>query len=340
MNRKESEQVINTLLWMYRRLKPGYGNLPFVDEAITLLQQAPSETVGPACMFVSPCEGTGERVLRVQEALYAQPAAPDAITQYYADRNRGGWTDVISNGGLDPRNAQPAASQEPCQHSRQNAVNHCLDCHADTTGTIHQRFSVGAQPAAQAVPANWQAQHLRQYLHNDGSGLVFGYDKDGIDKMLAALPAAPAAPAVPEIDSIPQEALRAANALLMDMIGKPEWDLPCAAKHIMRYAQPAAPQEPVAWMWQNEETGNIGFIDAWQLQNGWEKENPRLRIISPLYAKPAESALSTALELLAKVRPYIKPRRDNSPALIAVHEAIESEITQFLAAAAPKEQTT
>jgi hypothetical protein len=41
---------------------------------------------------------------------------------------------------------------------------------------------------------------------------------------------------LPEIDGIPKEAMQAANALLFDMIGKPEWDLPCAAKHIMAYA--------------------------------------------------------------------------------------------------------
>jgi hypothetical protein len=31
------------------------------------------------------------------------------------------------------------------------------------------------------------AEHLRQFKHNDGSGLVFGYDKDGIDKLFASL---------------------------------------------------------------------------------------------------------------------------------------------------------
>jgi hypothetical protein len=30
-------------------------------------------------------------------------------------------------------------------------------------------------------------EHLRQFQHNDGSGLVFGYDKEGIDKMFASL---------------------------------------------------------------------------------------------------------------------------------------------------------
>jgi hypothetical protein len=36
---------------------------------------------------------------------------------------------------------------------------------------------------------------LRQYQHNDGSGLVFGYDKDGIDKLFASLSKQPPAEA-------------------------------------------------------------------------------------------------------------------------------------------------
>jgi hypothetical protein len=42
-------------------------------------------------------------------------------------------------------------------------------------------------------------------------------------------------------------------------------------------------QEPVAYMWQNDETGNVGFVDPWQIENGWKKGNPRLHIITPLF---------------------------------------------------------
>jgi hypothetical protein len=31
-------------------------------------------------------------------------------------------------------------------------------------------------------------EHLRQFKHNDGSGFVFAYDKDGIDALIASLP--------------------------------------------------------------------------------------------------------------------------------------------------------
>ena len=42
-------------------------------------------------------------------------------------------------------------------------------------------------------------------------------------------------------------------------------------------------QEPVAWMFQHEETGRTVCIDAQQLGWGFEKGNPRLKKIAPLY---------------------------------------------------------
>jgi hypothetical protein len=45
-------------------------------------------------------------------------------------------------------------------------------------------------------------------------------------------------------------------------------------------------QEPVAWMWQHDETGRTGFVDMWQLENGWKKINPRLLLVCPLYTTP------------------------------------------------------
>jgi hypothetical protein len=46
-------------------------------------------------------------------------------------------------------------------------------------------------------------------------------------------------------------------------------------------AQPA--QEPVAWMFQHEETGRTMCVDAQQVEWGFEKGNPRLKKIAPLY---------------------------------------------------------
>ena len=46
--------------------------------------------------------------------------------------------------------------------------------------------------------------------------------------------------------------------------------------------------EPVAWMFQHEETGRIMFVEAQQLEWGFEKGNPRLKKIGPLYTTPQQ----------------------------------------------------
>lgn len=45
-------------------------------------------------------------------------------------------------------------------------------------------------------------------------------------------------------------------------------------------------QEPVAWMFQHEETGRTMCVDAQQVEWGFEKGNPRLKKIAPLYTTP------------------------------------------------------
>jgi hypothetical protein len=65
-----------------------------------------------------------------------------------------------------------------------------------------------------------------------------------------------------------------------------------AAAALINRLQSAPPREapkPVAFMWQHEETGNVGFVDPWQVENGWQAANPRLKIVSPLYASPIAS---------------------------------------------------
>lgn len=41
--------------------------------------------------------------------------------------------------------------------------------------------------------------------------------------------------------------------------------------------------EPVAYMWMHDETGRIGFVDVWQLENGWQQANPRCQVENPLF---------------------------------------------------------
>jgi hypothetical protein len=56
----------------------------------------------------------------------------------------------------------------------------------------------------------------------------------------------------------------------------------------LRVALAAEPtQEPVAWMWQHDETGRFGFLEAGADLKHWAEHNPQLNIICPLYAHPA-----------------------------------------------------
>lgn len=44
-----------------------------------------------------------------------------------------------------------------------------------------------AMPAIEPEPATCLVEAMRQYLHNDGSGVVFGYEKEAVDRYIAGL---------------------------------------------------------------------------------------------------------------------------------------------------------
>ena len=50
--------------------------------------------------------------------------------------------------------------------------------------------------------------------------------------------------------------------------------------------QPQGEQEPVAWLFQHEETGLTEFVDVQQVEWGFEKNNPRWQKIYPVYLNP------------------------------------------------------
>lgn len=62
---------------------------------------------------------------------------------------------------------------------------------------------------------------------------------------------------------------------------------------------PAVAGEPVGWMWQHEENGRTGFVDCWQVENGWQENNPRLRLVSKLYTHPQPAAQDAERKPLA-----------------------------------------
>jgi hypothetical protein len=52
--------------------------------------------------------------------------------------------------------------------------------------------------------------------------------------------------------------------------------------------EPGASVEPVAWLFQHEETGLTDCIDTQQVEWGFEKNNPRWQKIAPLYTAPPQ----------------------------------------------------
>jgi hypothetical protein len=51
-------------------------------------------------------------------------------------------------------------------------------------------------------------------------------------------------------------------------------------------AEQPAQQEPVAWLFQHEETGLTECVDTQQVEWGFEKNNPRWQKVAPLYTTP------------------------------------------------------
>jgi hypothetical protein len=72
-----------------------------------------------------------------------------------------------------------------------------------------------------------------------------------------------------------------------------EWEPGCDLGANEKYAKVAEQAQPVAWLWQHEDTGHTGFVDSWQLENGWQQLNPRLQVVAPLYTTtPAPQPLT------------------------------------------------
>ena len=57
---------------------------------------------------------------------------------------------------------------------------------------------------------------------------------------------------------------------------------------LYKSAQRQPEQKPVAWIFQHEETGQTMCVDAQQVEWGFEKGNPRLKKIDPLYTSPPQ----------------------------------------------------
>lgn len=113
-------------------------------------------------------------------------------------------------------------------------------------------------------------------------------------------------------------------------------DMLAYARRAVAAAVAAAPQddsdsvqaEPVAWQWQHDETGRVGFVDLWQVEHGWQANNPRCKLVRPLYAHPPASdalreAARMALAALIHHREQTRPIDRTDDAIGALREALE-----------------
>ena len=61
---------------------------------------------------------------------------------------------------------------------------------------------------------------------------------------------------------------------------------PCDAAEALRARLAQPEQEPVAWMYQHEDTGLTMCVVVQQVGSGFDKNNPRWQKIAPLYTAP------------------------------------------------------
>ena len=82
--------------------------------------------------------------------------------------------------------------------------------------------------------------------------------------------------------TIPKALLEQALEKLLECWPKSD---PCINGIRAERAKPVEQAEPVAWMWQHEETGRTGFIET-SLAKDWAKLNPRQPLVMPVYKHP------------------------------------------------------
>jgi hypothetical protein len=65
-----------------------------------------------------------------------------------------------------------------------------------------------------------------------------------------------------------------------------DWHETYIAWEAWQAAQQNSESEPVAWMFQHEDTGMVSIIDLQQIEWGFEAANPRWKKVSALYITP------------------------------------------------------
>ncbi len=89
--------------------------------------------------------------------------------------------------------------------------------------------------------------------------------------------------------------------------------------HEFRKARRAAcraerdPADPVAFEFEHEETGEVKFIEAIQVEIGFQEENPRWQLIGPVYAQaPVVAVNEQLLEALRDFSNYVHAEQSST----------------------------
>jgi len=85
--------------------------------------------------------------------------------------------------------------------------------------------------------------------------------------------------------------------------------------------------EPVAYMWQHDETGRIGFVELDQMEMDWQRNNPCNKIIGPVFLAPPApvSATVNGIDEVEWLKTGLRNYQEKLAAVVAEYEAYQKE---------------
>ena len=93
---------------------------------------------------------------------------------------------------------------------------------------------------------------------------------------------------VEQLESVPEDAKMIYEHSPLESENIPIGALCREAAKALRAKLSEPEPEPVAWIFQHEDTGQTDCIDNQQVEWGFEKNNPRWQKIAPLYTAPPQ----------------------------------------------------
>jgi hypothetical protein len=120
--------------------------------------------------------------------------------------------------------------------------------------------------------------------------------------------------------------LRQAAQLALDWLYENDIVHPSKVSQDLRAALEQPEKEPVAWMYQHEETGRTSFIASWERKDGWKPSSTRMKLIGPLYLAPPQRKPLTDGEIveIAKQTKSAEPGLDGYILPVSFARSIEA----------------